>query len=75
MFTSDKALPGTDSPAAQRFFCAMISAKSFSEMRPRPTSMSVPTTARTMLRRKRSAVISNRPDFVNASPKLRFAVR
>ena len=48
---------GTLSPAEQRSFFSMVSQNWATESLPRPTSMSVPTMARTMLRRKRSALM------------------
>ena len=47
-----------DVPAAPRSRRSMIAATASGGSLPRPTSTSVPTTARTILRRKRSAVIS-----------------
>ena len=49
---------GTDCPALQRFLLAITARKSSMVIRPRPTSKSVPTTARTILRKKRSAVMA-----------------
>ena len=49
---------GMDSPASERVPVATTCWNCSSVMRWRPTSKSVPTTARTMLRRKRLAEIS-----------------
>ncbi len=59
-FTSsrNRAWPGIDSPAAVRRPLSITPRNPSTVRRCRPTSMSVPTTARTMLRRKRLAVIS-----------------
>ena len=57
MSSRNNALPGILSPAADRLRPSMIRENSSTVIRPRPTSISVPTTARTILRRKRSAVM------------------
>lgn len=49
-----------DSPARQRSFPSITARKPSGVSLPRPTSTSVPTMARTMLRKKRSAWISKR---------------
>ena len=57
MFSKNKALPGILSPASVRRFPSITLQNSTSESLPRPTSIIVPTTALTMLRRNRFAVI------------------
>ena len=54
----NSAFPGIDSPASERCFPSITFLKSSNDNRPRPTSTSVPTTALTILRRKRLARIS-----------------
>ena len=53
--TNDSPSAGAECPARQRSWEAMTSAICCSVIRPRPTSKSVPTTARTMFLRNRSA--------------------
>jgi len=55
----NSALPGTDCPASEREPEAMSSAIHAGAFLPRPTSMSEPTMARTMLRRNLFARILN----------------
>ena len=57
MSTRNKAFPGADVPALHLSFFSMIWRKPSTESLPLPTSTSVPTMARTMLRKKRSACI------------------
>ena len=59
---STKAKPsaGAEWPARQRSCAAMTSANCSSVILPLPTSKSVPTTARTILRKNRFAVMINR---------------
>ena len=54
-----RALPGTDEPASERVPEVMRSLIHEGSRFPRPTSISEPTMARTMLRRKRFALIVN----------------
>ena len=60
----NSALAGTDMAAAQRFFLRMMLRRSSLVMRCRPISSSVPTMARTMLRRNRLDCMVN----VHVSP-------
>ena len=53
------AWPGTDWPAAEREPDAMSSEIQAGDFLPRPTSISEPTMARTILRKKRFARILN----------------
>lgn len=55
----NSALPGTDCPASERLPDVMRSAIQDGAFFPRPTSIREPTMARTMLRRKRFALILN----------------
>lgn len=58
-FTRKRALPGTEWPAAQRFFWASISFIHSGSLLPEPTSNNEPTIALTILRKKRFAVTVN----------------
>ena len=58
-FTRKRALPGTECPAAQRFFWASISFIHSGSLLPEPTSNNEPTIALTILRKKRFAVTVN----------------
>ena len=58
MSSKNNACPGIDSPASVRALPSTTLRNSGSVIRWRPTSISVPTTALTMLRRKRLALIS-----------------
>ena len=60
MLVRKRACPGTLSPVRWRFLASMAWRISQMLMRLRPTSMSVPTMARTILRRKRLAEMVKR---------------
>lgn len=57
--TNDSPSAGDEWPALQRLRAARMLSISSGIILPRPTSNSVPTIARTILRRKRSAVMTN----------------
>ena len=57
--TKNRPQAGTDIPAAQRLRDSITCRNSSNDILPLPTSMSVPTTARTILRKKRLASMQN----------------